>query len=116
MTLEQTWRGLSDRHYDFQIYSNESDWPFWGGIYMFCSRTQLGWDVHYIGECNDLSEKLSPCNKTSLNSSALCSTHVHILLESDPLRRRRMKKDLVSALKPSYNTKPSPRRRFSQVA
>ncbi len=116
MTLEQTWGGLSGRKYDFQIYSNGSDWPFWGGIYLFCSRNQLGWDVHYIGECNDLCEKLRPCDKTSLNSSALCATHVHILLESDPLRRQRMKKDLVRALKPSYNKKSPPSRRLSQVA
>lgn len=116
MTLEQTWRGLSGHSYDFQVYPSQSNWPYWGGIYLFCSRNQSGWTIHYIGECHNLSKALSADKNHSIHSSALNATHVHVLLESDPLHRHRMKKDLILALRPSFNAKLRISEKLSQVA
>ncbi len=103
MLLEHNWRGVTNSRYEFQVHSNDSAWPYWGGVYMLCSRSELGWVVHYIGETDDLSEALTPGNDSELHSSALYATHVHFMLCCDPLERKRASRDLTAALQPAFN-------------
>lgn len=116
MLLEQTWCGISNNRYDFQVYSNDSAWPYWGGVYLLCSRTDVGWVVHYAGESDDLSQTLTPSEDNMLHSSALCATHVHILLECNPLKRKRITRDLITTLNPSFNNEEVVEIQLSQVA
>lgn len=116
MLLEHTWRGLSGRRYDFQVHENQTHWPFWGGIYLFCSRDVAGWKVHYVGQTDNLSETLTPGRIRSLNASALSATHVHILLVSDTSKRKQMAGDLTAALHPECNSVRCPVDPLSQVA
>ncbi len=116
MLLEQTWRGVSNNRYDFQVHPNQSSWPYWGGVYMLCSKNELGWVVHYIGDSDDLSKTLTPGDDNELHSSALYATHVHIILGSDPMKRKRIARDLTAALQPVYNANVNVLEQLSQVA
>lgn len=98
MQLEHTWRGISGRRYDFQIYQNPSDWPYWGGVYMLCGQTQDGWKAHCIGECDNLQATLNSHLQTTLHSNAINTTQMHFLLSSEPAKRKRITADLIVTL------------------
>ncbi len=103
MLLEKIWLGVSNRRYRFQIYPGNSSWPYWSGIYMLCSQTELDWNVHYINACNNLHTALTPGRNLLTHSSALCASHVHILLCSDSLQKQNITIDLITALRPCFN-------------
>ncbi len=103
MTFEKTWKGASNSRYIFQTYLHNSNWPYWGGIYMYCRRLQAGWEVHYIGETDNFAETIKSNHHAWLFAHARGATHVHILLNSDSQNRKKVEFDLISALNPIRN-------------
>ncbi len=106
MQLEQMWCGASKTDYDFIVHSSDSSLPLWGGVYMLCSQTESGWQVHYIGESDDFSSALNPLSsKGWLYASSQGATHVHIYLQCNLLKRKRVVRDLVTSLHPTFENR-----------
>lgn len=106
MFLEQTWHGGSGRQYDFQVHDSDAHWPYWSGVYLLCSRGADGWNVHHVGNCYNLSETLA--RRRSLPAGALQATHVHVLLESNPITRKRITRDLITAFRRNQRSATAP--------
>lgn len=103
MRIQQAWRDQTNQRHDFLVYDNQSSWPYWGGVYLFCHQTSTGWKTHYIGETDNFSKKLSDDHEQWLYAQAMGATHVHILLESSHLDRQYIARQLIAKLNPSCN-------------
>ena len=89
MMLEHKWYGQSGKQYDFQVHNNSAARPYWGGVYMVCTKTISGWHIQSIGECDDLAGQAMSIQGEN--------TYVHLFLCSQPLARKRAVRDICKA-------------------
>ena len=59
MTTEKaTWKGASGRTYTYWVHSLNTNWKAVPGNYIFAKRSGHGWIAIYIGETDNLAERL----------------------------------------------------------
>ena len=98
-----TLQGRSGATYEFQVYPWGTDFKPLGAVYAVLKlRTDRRYDVIYIGETGDLSERFDSHHK------AWCfdrngKTHIGVHLESSQSRRRVIEQDLIANYTPPCN-------------
>ncbi len=105
MSIKQTidWQGYSGqtyRYWIFQIGTISDEKP---GNYIYAKETSQGhWTALYIGQTNNLSERLAEHEKEecSLNNGA---THIHAHENDSEEARLSEERDLIEAYNPVCN-------------
>ncbi len=103
MTFETTWKGASNTRYVFQSHLPNTQWPYWGGIYMYCGLQEDGWTVYYIGETESFAKTIAADREAWSAAQLRGATHVHLLLNSERQERQQIKCDLLIGLNPIGN-------------
>ncbi len=92
--------GRSGAKHEFQVFSWGTDFKPLGAVYVVLKRRTDGrYDVIYIGETGDLSERFDNHHQTACFTRN-GKTHIGVHLESSEQRRRAIESDLIA----NYNT------------
>lgn len=98
------WTGISGQNYEYEIYEIGDSFKPEAGNYIFCKLNTAGnWEPQYIGQTNDLNERLGNHDKEAcakLNGA----THIHAHLNPVEANRLVEEKDLIENFKPVCNT------------
>lgn len=107
MLSHANFSGASGAAYRFAVYSRETDFNNVAGVYVFSRRfrnQREGFlhDVLYVGETEELSDRLAQHHKLNLAVQAGCNC-ICFLPEPDRRRRLSVEADLRRGNKPPYN-------------
>ena len=93
--MTATWRGLSGRLYQFDVYDLTTPFPETGGNYIFTALRRGVWYPLYIGETGSLSQRIGSGHERWQCARRRGMSHVHIRPNSNPSSRRTSESDLL---------------------
>lgn len=96
------WPGKSGRTYTHWIYPIGASFKAEAGNYVYAKSTPQGWVPCYIGQTNNLQERLGnhekePCAKRN------GATHVHVHLTATEAARLAEEQDMIARWQPACN-------------
>ena len=99
------WVGESGKTYTYNVYDGVpgTGWSSNGGNYIFAKNTANGWVAVYIGQTNNLSERLQPSHEKVACAERNGATHTHAHTQSNAQTRLDEETDLVRRYKPVCN-------------
>jgi len=93
--------GASGNRYSFDVYFWGQPFRPLGGVYVVLRRQMNGgYDVLYIGQTGDLSERFDQHHKQQCFDRNQ-RTHIGVLLEYNEQRRLAIERDLLGAYRPT---------------
>lgn len=107
--LTITWRGRSGTSYTFECFPYPQEFNAVSGVYIFCRPVPAGWEALYVGEAQDLKQRLNTGilghdgHKRAMRAGM---THVAAMAVAGDSERLRVETDLRHGLNPSCNMQP----------
>ncbi len=95
-------RGVSGARYQFAAYPKHYSWKEVPGVYAILRWTGAQWIVLYIGEAENLKNRLS-CHHRQTCFDRNGWTHLAFLREPSSMRRVAIERDVMQAYKPTCN-------------
>lgn len=95
-------RGISGAMYQFAAYPKHFSWNEVPGVYAILKWTGTQWIVLYVGEAENLKQRLSGHHRqTCFDRNGW--THLAFLHESSGVRRLAIERDVMEAYQPTCN-------------
>jgi len=92
----------------FTIYESATEWNPVAGLYMFCKRGAIGWEVFYVGQTSDFKQRFSNHEHWPDALAGGC-TSIHALVMPSAPNRDRYEDMLIKQLNPPLNSQLKPR-------
>lgn len=102
-TIKAMWTGKSDQRYEYSIYKIGTGFNPEPGNYIFCKRNGGTWEPQYIGQSENLSERLESHEQENC-ARRNGATHIHAHVTPDKDARLAEEKDLIENYQPTCNT------------
>lgn len=99
------WTGSSGTRYEMNIRRLGTSIPHYAGVYVLCKRRQNVWSSYYIGQAEDIGDRLSESNHLGRDcamrqgASFVATTQV----EGGKEARLTVERDLLAAYAPPCN-------------
>lgn len=86
----------------FDIYTQNTRWNSVGGLYVFTYQRGDNWIAVYVGETDDFGLRI-PNHERLTEAGQLGATHIHALVVSQEIERKRFERVLIQHLQPTLN-------------
>jgi excinuclease UvrABC nuclease subunit len=89
--------------YQFNVYTENTDWHDVGGIYIFAGlNQQKQWVALYIGQADSFRNRI-PSHEQLNPSGRLGATHIHALVVPSQIQRDAIERLLIQNHQPHLN-------------
>ncbi len=96
------WPLGNGQYLEFNIHDSNKNWKAVPGLYIFAFLTKDGWSPLYVGQAEDLSDRL-PGHERLDEAVRLGATHIHAVVVQQASDRNLWEKMLIQNFQPPMN-------------